>query len=48
MKIIFSVLILSTLLQACTCVQMTPEEREEARERRAAFRAERLMSRGER
>lgn len=35
MKILFVVLFLSTCLQACSCAQMTPEEQEELRERRA-------------
>ena len=35
MKTLFVVLVLSTCLSACTCAQMTPEEQEELRERRA-------------
>ena len=37
MKSLFAILILSFTLQACCTVQMTPEERERARERRAEF-----------
>jgi|GEM_PF-5213151 len=39
MKTLFIILFLSTSLSACTCAQMTPEEREEVRERRAEMRA---------
>ncbi len=39
MKALFVILFLSTCLQACTCAQMTPEEREEVRERRAEMQA---------
>lgn len=35
MKTLFVILFLSVCLQACSCAQMTPEEQEEVRERRA-------------
>jgi hypothetical protein len=38
MKFLFAILVISAL-QACTSIQMTPEERESARERRAEMHA---------
>jgi hypothetical protein len=39
MKMTFAFILLSLGLQACTCTQLTPQEREEMRERRAEMRA---------
>lgn len=39
MKALFVLLLLSSCLSACSCAQMTPEEREEMRERRAEMHA---------
>ena len=39
MKTTFAFLLLSLFLQACTCTQLTPQEQEELRERRAEMRA---------
>jgi hypothetical protein len=39
MKTLFVILFLSACLQACTCAQMTKEEQEEVRERRAEMHA---------
>lgn len=44
MKSLIVLLFLSISLAACTSVQMTPEERERARERRAEFQVIRLRT----
>lgn len=39
MKTTFAFLLLTLALQACTCAQLTPQEQDELRERRAEMRA---------